>query len=115
MGVRPLEVGEEYWYEEIKGHFMYPVAGAFANPPTATEGVLRDLGIGPEEKKKKPIKRKKVITLDAEVTSKKGGSSRAPASAADKEEDWNCWLKELWECGFSKPRCWSHSVFYRAR
>ncbi|KAJ0467267.1 hypothetical protein HanIR_Chr14g0683441 [Helianthus annuus] len=47
-------------------------------------GVLRDLGIDLEEKKKKPNKRKKVITLDAEVTSKKGGSSRATASAADK-------------------------------
>ncbi|KAJ0946846.1 hypothetical protein HanRHA438_Chr01g0008481 [Helianthus annuus] len=47
-------------------------------------GVLRDLGIDPEEKKKKPTKRKKVITLVAEVTSKKGESSRATASAADK-------------------------------
>ncbi|XP_022030642.1 putative uncharacterized protein DDB_G0271982 [Helianthus annuus] len=84
MGVCPLEAGEQYWYEEIKGHFMYPVAGAFANPPTTTEGVLRDLGIDLEEKKKKPNKRKKVITLDAEVTSKNGGSSRATASAADK-------------------------------
>ncbi|KAM0057855.1 hypothetical protein Hdeb2414_s0005g00163351 [Helianthus debilis subsp. tardiflorus] len=47
-------------------------------------GVLRDLGIDPEEKKKKPSKRKKVITLDAEVTSKKGGSSRATAGVAGK-------------------------------
>ncbi|KAJ0608489.1 hypothetical protein HanLR1_Chr03g0102471 [Helianthus annuus] len=38
MGVRPLELGEPYWYERIKGHFLYPLAGAFANPPTATEG-----------------------------------------------------------------------------
>ncbi|KAM0064203.1 hypothetical protein Hdeb2414_s0003g00100111 [Helianthus debilis subsp. tardiflorus] len=38
MGVRPLESGEQYWYERIKGHFMYPLGGAFANPPTATEG-----------------------------------------------------------------------------
>ncbi|KAJ0805526.1 hypothetical protein HanPI659440_Chr02g0079301 [Helianthus annuus] len=38
MGVRPLEPGEQYWYERIKGHFLYPLAGAFANPPIATEG-----------------------------------------------------------------------------
>ncbi|MFS7975860.1 hypothetical protein Hanom_Chr10g00885621 [Helianthus anomalus] len=31
--------GEPYWYERIKGHFLYPLAGAFANPPTTTEGV----------------------------------------------------------------------------
>ncbi|KAJ0714492.1 hypothetical protein HanPI659440_Chr13g0490121 [Helianthus annuus] len=37
MGVRPLESGEQYWYERIKGHFLYPLTGAFANPPTATE------------------------------------------------------------------------------
>ncbi|KAJ0522873.1 hypothetical protein HanIR_Chr10g0487381 [Helianthus annuus] len=85
MGVRPLAAGEQYWYEEIKGHFMYPVAGAFANPPTSAEGVLRDLGIDPEEKKKKKkTKKKKVITVDADVTSKKGGSSRTETGAADK-------------------------------
>ncbi|KAJ0819284.1 hypothetical protein HanPSC8_Chr16g0694351 [Helianthus annuus] len=39
MGVHTLEPGEQYWYEHIKGHFLYPLAGAFANPPTATEGV----------------------------------------------------------------------------
>ncbi|MFS7888648.1 hypothetical protein Hanom_Chr00s000001g01597671 [Helianthus anomalus] len=38
MGVLPLGPEEQYWYEEIKRNFMYPVAGAFANPPTATEG-----------------------------------------------------------------------------
>ncbi|XP_021996358.1 uncharacterized protein LOC110893564 [Helianthus annuus] len=38
MGVRPLEAGEQYWYEEIRRHFMYPIAGAFADPPSATEG-----------------------------------------------------------------------------
>ncbi|KAJ0591845.1 hypothetical protein HanHA300_Chr03g0078021 [Helianthus annuus] len=102
MAVRPLESGEPYWYERIKGHFLYPSAEAFANPPTATEGahlpnprplhvvtsagkeilylsieesvgssngdlsswsnifagVLRDLGIDPEEKKKKTSKKK---------------------------------------------------------
>ncbi|KAF5805759.1 hypothetical protein HanXRQr2_Chr05g0213271 [Helianthus annuus] len=128
MGVRPLEAGEQYWYDEIKSHFMYPVAGAFADPPIATEGahipnprplraltsagkeivylsseesvgssngelsswsnifagVLRELGIDPKDKKKKLAKRKKVITLDVEVTSKKGGSSRATAGVADK-------------------------------
>ncbi|KAM0063604.1 hypothetical protein Hdeb2414_s0003g00092781 [Helianthus debilis subsp. tardiflorus] len=130
MGVRPLESREQYWYDKIKPRFLYPVAGAFANPPSATEGahipnprplravtstgkeilylsseefigssngelsswsnifegVLRDLGIDPEEKKKKPTKRKKVINLDAEVTSKNGGSSRETAGATDKGE-----------------------------
>ncbi|MFS8006979.1 hypothetical protein Hanom_Chr14g01255581 [Helianthus anomalus] len=38
MGVRPLESGEAYWYEQIKDNFMYPLSGAFANPPTATGG-----------------------------------------------------------------------------
>ncbi|KAF5780839.1 hypothetical protein HanXRQr2_Chr11g0476521 [Helianthus annuus] len=38
MGARPLRAGEEYWYDQIKGHFMYPVADAFADPPTSTEG-----------------------------------------------------------------------------
>ncbi|KAF5777439.1 hypothetical protein HanXRQr2_Chr12g0535631 [Helianthus annuus] len=85
MGVRPLEAGEEYWYDQIKGRFMYPVADAFAAPPTATEGVLRVLGIDREEKKKKPKKKKKkVITIDADVTSKRGGSSRATSGVADK-------------------------------
>ncbi|KAM0048267.1 hypothetical protein Hdeb2414_s0008g00272521 [Helianthus debilis subsp. tardiflorus] len=128
MGVRPLESGEPYWYERIKGHFLYPPAGAFANPPTATKGahlpnprpvsavtsvgkeilylsneesvgssngelsswcnifagVLRDLGIDPEEKKKPNKNKKKVITIDAELTSKKGRSSRATTGASDK-------------------------------
>ncbi|KAJ0786133.1 hypothetical protein HanOQP8_Chr02g0051741 [Helianthus annuus] len=129
MGVRPRESGEPYWYERIKCHFLYPLAGAFANPTTTTEGahlpnprplrdvtsagkeilylsskesvgssngelssrsnifagVLRDLGIDPEEKKKKTSKKKKkVITIDAEVTSKKGESSRAAAGASEK-------------------------------
>ncbi|KAM0069925.1 hypothetical protein Hdeb2414_s0001g00007271 [Helianthus debilis subsp. tardiflorus] len=100
---------------------MYPVAGAFSNPPTTIEGthipkprplraltsagkeivylsseeyvgssngelsywsnifagVLRDLGIDPEEKKK-------IINIDADVTNKKGGNSRAASGAADK-------------------------------
>ncbi|KAM0070007.1 hypothetical protein Hdeb2414_s0001g00008201 [Helianthus debilis subsp. tardiflorus] len=38
MGARPLRAGEEYWYDQIKGHFMYPVADAFADPPSSTEG-----------------------------------------------------------------------------
>ncbi|KAM0027618.1 hypothetical protein Hdeb2414_s0019g00542301 [Helianthus debilis subsp. tardiflorus] len=38
MGVRPLGSGEQYWYDEIKGHFIYPFIGAFADPPTTTEG-----------------------------------------------------------------------------
>ncbi|MFS7911529.1 hypothetical protein Hanom_Chr02g00119221 [Helianthus anomalus] len=38
MGVRPLRVGEAYWYEQIKGNFLYPLARVFANPPSATEG-----------------------------------------------------------------------------
>ncbi|KAJ0681181.1 hypothetical protein HanPI659440_Chr16g0632871 [Helianthus annuus] len=40
MGVRPLQSGEPYWYEQIKGHFLYPLAGAFANPPSASESAL---------------------------------------------------------------------------
>ncbi|KAM0046392.1 hypothetical protein Hdeb2414_s0009g00315641 [Helianthus debilis subsp. tardiflorus] len=127
MSSRPLESWEPFWYERIKGNFLYPPAGSFANPPIATEGahipnprplravtsagkeiyylsseesvgssngelsswsnifagVLRDLGIDPEDKKKKS-KKKKIITIDAEVTSKKGGSSRVAAGAADK-------------------------------
>ncbi|KAJ0651405.1 hypothetical protein HanOQP8_Chr15g0560631 [Helianthus annuus] len=82
MGVRPLRDDEESWYDQIKGNFMFPVEGAFASPPTATEGVLRDLGIDPEERKKKPSKKKKT-KVDAEVTSKDTGPSRATA-AADK-------------------------------
>ncbi|XP_022031253.1 uncharacterized protein LOC110932208 [Helianthus annuus] len=81
MGVRPLRDDEECWYEQIRGNFMYPVADAFASPPTATEGVLRDLGIDPEDKKKKPLKKK---NLNPEVTSKGAGSSRATAGAAVK-------------------------------
>ncbi|MFS7996357.1 hypothetical protein Hanom_Chr12g01128981 [Helianthus anomalus] len=38
MGVRPLESREQLWYERIKVLFLYPPAGAFANPPIATEG-----------------------------------------------------------------------------
>ncbi|KAM0035383.1 hypothetical protein Hdeb2414_s0015g00445731 [Helianthus debilis subsp. tardiflorus] len=38
MGGRPLQAGEAYWYEQIKGNFLYPPAGVFANPPSATEG-----------------------------------------------------------------------------
>ncbi|XP_021980009.1 uncharacterized protein LOC110876140 [Helianthus annuus] len=125
MGVRPLREDEESWHEQIRGNFMYPVADAFASPPTTTEGaqfpkprplrsvtsarkevvylsseesvgssngelspwsnvfagVLRDLGVDPEEKKKKPLKKKKVINVDPEVTSKGAGSSRATAAA----------------------------------
>ncbi|KAJ0797678.1 hypothetical protein HanPI659440_Chr04g0176511 [Helianthus annuus] len=124
MGVRPLRDDEESWYDQIKGNFMYPVDGAFASPPTTTEGaqfpkprplrsvtsagkeilylsseesvgsssgklslwsnifkgVLRDLGIDPEEKKKKPLKKKKT-KVDSEVTSKGTGISRATAAA----------------------------------
>ncbi|KAJ0454194.1 hypothetical protein HanIR_Chr15g0737391 [Helianthus annuus] len=43
--------------------------------------VLRDLGIDPEEKKKKPLKKKKTVNVDPEVTSKGAGSSRATAAA----------------------------------
>ncbi|KAJ0510071.1 hypothetical protein HanIR_Chr11g0536481 [Helianthus annuus] len=124
MGLRPLREDEESWYEQIRGNFMYPVADAFASPPTMTEGaqfykprplrsvtsagkelvylsseesvgssngelsswynifagVLRDLRIDPEEKKK-PLKKKKTVNLDLEVTSKGAGSSRATAAA----------------------------------
>ncbi|KAF5755716.1 hypothetical protein HanXRQr2_Chr17g0805891 [Helianthus annuus] len=86
IGSRPLKAGEQYWYDQIKGYFMYPVADVFTDPPTSTEGVLRDLGIDPEDKKKKPMRKKKVQALDPEVTSKGVGSSRATTSAADKGE-----------------------------
>ncbi|KAJ0457042.1 hypothetical protein HanIR_Chr15g0769341 [Helianthus annuus] len=123
-GVRPLRDDEESWYDQIKGNFMYSVDGAFASPPTTTEGaqfpkprplrsvtsagkeilylsseesvgsssgelsswsnifagVLRDLGIDPEEKKKKPLKKKKT-KVDSEVTSKGTGTSRATTAA----------------------------------
>ncbi|KAJ0727240.1 hypothetical protein HanPI659440_Chr12g0479521 [Helianthus annuus] len=47
-------------------------------------GVLRDLGIDPEEKKKKPLrKKKKTVNLDPEVTSKGAGGSRATAAAVN--------------------------------
>ncbi|KAJ0532375.1 hypothetical protein HanIR_Chr09g0396091 [Helianthus annuus] len=42
-------------------------------------GVLRDLGIDPEEKKKKPVKKKKKV--EPEVTSKGTGPSRATSAA----------------------------------
>ncbi|MFS7945156.1 hypothetical protein Hanom_Chr06g00520861 [Helianthus anomalus] len=103
MGVRLLEAGETYWYEQIKGNFLYPPAGAFANPPTVTEGssqeeliswsnifagLLRDLGIEPEERSKKaPSKKKpskKIMILDTGATSKKAGGSRATFAAHDK-------------------------------
>ncbi|KAM0025384.1 hypothetical protein Hdeb2414_s0021g00573991 [Helianthus debilis subsp. tardiflorus] len=45
-------------------------------------GVLHELGIDPEEKKKKPLKKKKTIDLDPEVTSKGAGSGRATVAAA---------------------------------
>ncbi|KAJ0573238.1 hypothetical protein HanRHA438_Chr06g0264091 [Helianthus annuus] len=40
MGVHPLRSGEPYWYEQIKGNFLYPPAGVFANPSSMTEGAL---------------------------------------------------------------------------
>ncbi|MFS8018793.1 hypothetical protein Hanom_Chr15g01396231 [Helianthus anomalus] len=40
MGVRPLRSGEPYWYEQIKSNFLYPPAGVFAIPPSASEGAL---------------------------------------------------------------------------
>ncbi|KAJ0939097.1 hypothetical protein HanRHA438_Chr02g0057211 [Helianthus annuus] len=43
-------------------------------------GVLRDLGIDPEEKKK-PLKKKKTVKAGPEVTSQGAGSSRATAAA----------------------------------
>ncbi|KAJ0694352.1 hypothetical protein HanPI659440_Chr15g0607791 [Helianthus annuus] len=132
MGVRPLRSGEPYWYKQIKGNFLYPPAGVFANPPFVTEGallprprplrcvtsagkeilylsseesvgssqeelsswsnifagVLRDLGIDPEERAKKaPTKKKaKKVTVDTGATCKKGGSSRAAATTQDKGE-----------------------------
>ncbi|MFS7984002.1 hypothetical protein Hanom_Chr11g00981381 [Helianthus anomalus] len=103
MGVRPLESREPYWYERIKGYFIYPLLEPFLILPLQPKesvgssngelsfwsnifsSVLRDLGIDPEEKKKKTSKKKKkVITIDVEPTSKKGGSSRATTGASEK-------------------------------
>ncbi|MFS8003062.1 hypothetical protein Hanom_Chr13g01209501 [Helianthus anomalus] len=145
-GVRPLEAVKVYWYEQIKGNFLYPPAGVFANPPTATEGaqlpkprplrgvtsagkeilflsseesvgssqeelsswsnifagVLRNMGIDPEERpkkapaKKKPLK--KTVTLDTGATSKKTGGSRTTTAAPEKEkEERRGWFKKFWE------------------
>ncbi|KAJ0448498.1 hypothetical protein HanRHA438_Chr17g0826551 [Helianthus annuus] len=129
MGVRPLQSGEPYWYEQIKGNFLYPPIGVFANPSSATEGaqlpkprplrdvtstgkeilflsseesvgssqeelsswsnifegVLRDLGIDPEDKPKKAAKKKvKKVTMDTCANSKRGGSSRVATTLQDK-------------------------------
>ncbi|MFS7903765.1 hypothetical protein Hanom_Chr01g00027921 [Helianthus anomalus] len=99
MGVRLLQLGEPYFYEQIKGHFLYPPARAFANPPTASEGAhvpnpqalaavtsagKEILYLSNEESKKPSKKKKNVITIDAEATNKKGKSSRATDGASDK-------------------------------
>ncbi|MFS7927576.1 hypothetical protein Hanom_Chr04g00310791 [Helianthus anomalus] len=109
MSVRPLESGQPYWYERIKGHFLYTLLVPLPILPlqlkvriyptpgpcccdlrwerdSSARSVLRDLGIDPEQKKKKTSKKKKkkVITIDAEPTSKKGGSSRATTGASEK-------------------------------
>ncbi|MFS8021026.1 hypothetical protein Hanom_Chr16g01422641 [Helianthus anomalus] len=85
MGVRPLESGEAYWYEQIKDNFMYHPAGVFSNPPTTTEDAhlpnprpLQEESFGQEEDEEG------VITLDTGATNKKGGSSRATTAATDK-------------------------------
>ncbi|MFS7999721.1 hypothetical protein Hanom_Chr12g01169771 [Helianthus anomalus] len=45
MGVRPLQAREAYWYEQIKGHFLYPPAGkggsSRAPATTHDKGTLR--------------------------------------------------------------------------
>ncbi|MFS8034803.1 hypothetical protein Hanom_Chr17g01585501 [Helianthus anomalus] len=109
MGVRPLRHGEEYWYEQIRSNFMYPAVGAFAEPPTTTEGAhipnprpLRSVtsaqkeivylsseeSVGSSNGELSPWSQifEGVITLDPEVTSKGAGGSRATALAADKGE-----------------------------
>ncbi|KAM0035473.1 hypothetical protein Hdeb2414_s0015g00446851 [Helianthus debilis subsp. tardiflorus] len=50
------------------------------------EGVLRDLGLDPEERPKKALAKKKTkkVTVDTGATSKKGGSSRATVAAFEK-------------------------------
>ncbi|KAF5770189.1 hypothetical protein HanRHA438_Chr14g0667641 [Helianthus annuus] len=40
IGMRPLRSVEPYWYEQIKENFLFPPAGVFANPPSATKGAL---------------------------------------------------------------------------
>ncbi|MFS7986124.1 hypothetical protein Hanom_Chr11g01006711 [Helianthus anomalus] len=115
MGVRPLGDGEVFWYEQIKNNFMYPPARIFASPPSTIEeilylsseesvgssneelsswpkifaGVLRDLGIDPEEKKTKKVATKKSapknkVTVEAGATSKKAGGARTTADIPQK-------------------------------
>ncbi|MFS7921320.1 hypothetical protein Hanom_Chr03g00235411 [Helianthus anomalus] len=103
MGVHPLRSGEPHWYEQIKGNFLYPPAGVFANPPSATEGAQlptpRPLcGVtsagkeilllsSEESERSKKAPRKKTsnkVTVDTGATGKKGGSSRATVAAHDK-------------------------------
>ncbi|MFS7944880.1 hypothetical protein Hanom_Chr06g00517451 [Helianthus anomalus] len=49
------------------------------------EGMLRDLGIDPEERPKKAAKKKTMkVTVDTGATSKRGGSSRTATSSQDK-------------------------------
>ncbi|KAJ0917550.1 hypothetical protein HanRHA438_Chr05g0207241 [Helianthus annuus] len=85
MGVRPLREDQESWYEQIRGNFIEESVGSSNGELSPWSnifaGVLRDLGVDPEEKKKKPLKKKKVINVDPEVTSKGAGSSRATAAA----------------------------------
>ncbi|MFS7928884.1 hypothetical protein Hanom_Chr04g00326051 [Helianthus anomalus] len=103
MGVRPLQSGEPYWYEQIKGYFLYPLLEYFpilqpqlkesvgssqeelSSRSNIFAGVLRDLGIDPEDRPKKAIKKKiKYVTVDTGATSKKGGNSCAATASQDK-------------------------------
>ncbi|MFS7908015.1 hypothetical protein Hanom_Chr01g00078251 [Helianthus anomalus] len=103
MGVRPLEPRDLYWYERIKGHFLYPPAGAFANPPITTEcthlpNPISLRAVTSTEKEILYLSSEEsvngeliswsnifaVITIDAEPSSKKGGGSRTTVGASDK-------------------------------
>ncbi|KAJ0870490.1 hypothetical protein HanRHA438_Chr11g0501081 [Helianthus annuus] len=71
---RVLKIGD-HGYEESVGSS----SGELSSWSKIFAGVLRDLGIYPEEKKKKPVKRKKKV--EPEVTSKGTGPSRATSAA----------------------------------
>ncbi|MFS7963162.1 hypothetical protein Hanom_Chr08g00734871 [Helianthus anomalus] len=102
MGVRPLEAREVYSHEQIKAHFLYPTAGAFANPPTATGGAqlpkprpLRGvtstdkeiLYLSSEEsgyiRRRNPRKK---VTVETGATSKKAGGSCAIPEKGEKKK-----------------------------
>ncbi|KAJ0792058.1 hypothetical protein HanOQP8_Chr01g0013051 [Helianthus annuus] len=76
---RPLRsvtsAGKEVFYLSSEESVGFS-SGELSSWSNIFAGVLRDLGIDPEEKKK-PLKKKKTVKPDLKVTSKGAGSSRA--------------------------------------